>query len=99
MIGKPVNDNTIQAVQLATQFSSRSILRLPILCFISTSMPFVTTPDKTEIFYKDWGNASGKPIVFSHRWPLNSDNWENQMFCLANHGYRVIAHDRRGLGR
>ncbi|KAN0119467.1 Alpha/beta hydrolase protein [Hyaloscypha variabilis] len=62
-------------------------------------MPFVTTKDKTEIFYKDWGNPSGKPIVFSHGWPLNSDNWENQMFFLGNHGYRVIAHDRRGHGR
>jgi len=62
-------------------------------------MPFVTTKDKTEIFYKDWGNPSGKPVVFSHGWPLNSDNWENQMFFLGNHGYRVIAHDRRGHGR
>jgi non-heme chloroperoxidase len=62
-------------------------------------MPFVTTKDKTEIYYKDWGNPSGKPVVFSHGWPLNSDNWENQMFFLANHGYRVIAHDRRGHGR
>ncbi|KAH7420132.1 non-heme chloroperoxidase [Cadophora sp. MPI-SDFR-AT-0126] len=62
-------------------------------------MPFVTTKDKTEIFYKDWGNPTGKPVVFSHGWPLNSDNWENQMYFLANHGYRVIAHDRRGHGR
>ncbi|PMD33221.1 Alpha/beta hydrolase protein [Hyaloscypha variabilis F] len=62
-------------------------------------MPFVTTKDKTEIFYKDWGNPSGKPVVFSHGWPLNSDNWENQMFFLGSHGYRVIAHDRRGHGR
>jgi non-heme chloroperoxidase len=62
-------------------------------------MPFVTTKDNTEIYYKDWGNPSGKPVVFSHGWPLNSDNWENQMFFLGNHGYRVIAHDRRGHGR
>jgi len=62
-------------------------------------MPFVTTKDKTEIFYKDWGNPSGKPVVFSHGWPLNSDNWENQMLFLGNKGYRVIAHDRRGHGR
>jgi non-heme chloroperoxidase len=62
-------------------------------------MGFFTTRDGTEIFYKDWGNPSGKIVTFSHGWPLNSDNWENQMFFLANHGYRVIAHDRRGHGR
>jgi len=62
-------------------------------------MPFVTTKDKTEIFYKDWGNPDGPVVVFSHGWPLNSDNWENQMFFLGNHGYRCIAHDRRGHGR
>lgn len=62
-------------------------------------MPILTLKDKTEIYYKDWGNRSGAPVVFSHGWPLNSDNWENQMFFLANHGYRVIAHDRRGHGR
>lgn len=62
-------------------------------------MPFITTKDNTQIFYKDWGNSSGPPVVFSHGWPLNSDNWENQMFFLGNHGYRVIAHDRRGHGR
>jgi len=62
-------------------------------------MPFVTTKDKTEIFYKDWGNPTGKPVVLSHGWPLNGDNWENQMFFLASHGYRCIAHDRRGHGR
>lgn len=62
-------------------------------------MPFITTKDSTQIYYKDWGNPTGKPVVFSHGWPLNSDNWENQMFFLANHGYRCIAHDRRGHGR
>jgi non-heme chloroperoxidase len=62
-------------------------------------MPFLTLKDGTEIYYKDWGNKSGSTVVFSHGWPLNSDNWENQMFFLANKGYRVIAHDRRGHGR
>lgn len=62
-------------------------------------MPYITTRDKTEIYYKDWGNPSGQPVVFSHGWPLNSDNWESQMFFLANHGFRTIAHDRRGHGR
>ncbi len=50
-----------------------------------------------KIYYKDWG--SGQPIVFSHGWPLNSDAWEDQMFFLSSHGYRCIAHDRRGNGR
>jgi non-heme chloroperoxidase len=55
------------------------------------------TQDGTQIYYKDWG--SGQPIVFSHGWPLNSDSWEAQMLFLADHGFRVIAHDRRGHGR
>lgn len=50
-----------------------------------------------ELYYKDWGK--GQPIVFSHGWPLTADAWEDQMFFLANHGYRCIAHDRRGHGR
>jgi non-heme chloroperoxidase len=62
-------------------------------------MGLFTTRDGTEIYYKDWGNPAGKVVTFSHGWPLNSDNWENQMFFLSNHGYRVIAHDRRGHGR
>lgn len=55
------------------------------------------TKDGTEIYYKDWG--SGPIVTFSHGWPLNSDAWEAQMFFLASHGYRCIAHDRRGHGR
>jgi non-heme chloroperoxidase len=57
----------------------------------------ITTKDGVDIYYKDWG--SGQPVVFSHGWPLNSDSWEAQMFHLANNGFRVIAHDRRGHGR
>ena len=60
-------------------------------------MPYVTTSDGTEIFYKDWG--SGQPIVFHHGWPLSSDDWDAQMMFFLQHGYRVIAHDRRGHGR
>ena len=60
-------------------------------------MPKITTKDGTEIFYKDWG--SGQPIVFSHGWPLTADDWDAQMMFFADHGYRVIAHDRRGHGR
>ncbi|WP_020694623.1 alpha/beta fold hydrolase [Reyranella massiliensis] len=60
-------------------------------------MPTIKTRDGTEIYYKDWG--SGRPITFSHGWPLTADAWEDQMVFLASHGYRVIAHDRRGHGR
>ena len=60
-------------------------------------MPTLTTNDGTEIFYKDWGE--GQPIVFSHGWPLSADDWDNQMLFFLQHGYRVIAHDRRGHGR
>ncbi|HVM91473.1 MAG TPA: alpha/beta hydrolase [Terriglobales bacterium] len=60
-------------------------------------MPFITTKDGVEIFYKDWGN--GQPIVFSHGWPLTADDWDNQMLFFGQQGYRVIAHDRRGHGR
>lgn len=58
---------------------------------------YVTTNDGVRIFYKDWG--SGQPIVFSHGWPLSADDWDAQMMFFLNHGYRVIAHDRRGHGR
>ena len=59
----------------------------------------LTTRDGVELYYKDWGPRDGQPVVFSHGWPLNSDSWESQMLFLADHGYRCIAHDRRGHGR
>jgi len=58
---------------------------------------YVTTKDGVQIYYKDWG--SGQPIVFSHGWPLSADDWDTQMMFFLNHGYRVVAHDRRGHGR
>jgi len=60
-------------------------------------MNTITTKDAVEIFYKDWGK--GQPIVFSHGWPLSADDWDAQMMFFLKHGYRVIAHDRRGHGR
>jgi non-heme chloroperoxidase len=63
----------------------------------TNTMSFIKTKDGTEIYYKDWG--SGQPIVFHHGWPLSSDDWDAQMLFFLEHGYRVIAHDRRGHGR
>jgi non-heme chloroperoxidase len=60
-------------------------------------MPTITTKDGTEIYYKDWG--TGPPVVFSHGWPLNADAWDGQMLFFVQHGFRAVAHDRRGHGR
>jgi non-heme chloroperoxidase len=60
-------------------------------------MPTVTTAEGVAIYYKDWG--TGQPIVFSHGWPLSSDDWDNQMLFFLAQGYRVVAADRRGHGR
>jgi non-heme chloroperoxidase len=60
-------------------------------------MNTVKTKDGAEIFFRDWG--AGQPIVFSHGWPLSSDSWSGQMIYFTQHGYRAIAHDRRGHGR
>jgi non-heme chloroperoxidase len=65
----------------------------------TTMTTFITTKDGTQLYYKDWGPRDGKIVTFSHGWPLNADSWEAQMLFLAEHGYRVIAHDRRGHGR
>jgi non-heme chloroperoxidase len=64
-------------------------------------MPYITigaeNSDDIELYYKDWG--TGRPVIFSHGWPLTADAWEDQMVFLAERGYRCIAHDRRGHGR
>jgi non-heme chloroperoxidase len=62
-------------------------------------MNTITTKDGNQIFYKDWGDKSAQPIVFSHGWPLSADDWDGQMLFFLQQGYRVIAHDRRGHGR
>lgn len=60
---------------------------------------FVKTKDGVDIFFKDWGPKDAQPIVFHHGWPLSSDDWDTQMLFFLEHGYRVVAHDRRGHGR
>jgi non-heme chloroperoxidase len=62
-------------------------------------MPYVKTTDGVDIFYKDWGPRGAQPIVFHHGWPLSADDWDAQMLFFVQHGYRVVAHDRRGHGR
>ncbi|MEJ0026487.1 MAG: alpha/beta hydrolase [Rhizomicrobium sp.] len=62
-------------------------------------MDWVKTKDGVDIYYKDWGPRDAQPIVFSHGWPLSADDWDAQLLFFLNHGYRVIAHDRRGHGR
>jgi non-heme chloroperoxidase len=66
---------------------------------ISTGDGYVTTEDDVKIYYKDWGPKDAQPIVFHHGWPLSADDWDAQMLFFLEHGYRVVAHDRRGHGR
>ena len=60
-------------------------------------MHHVTTPDKTQLYVKDWG--SGRPVILLHGWPLSADSWDDQAMAIADAGYRAIAYDRRGFGR
>lgn len=62
-------------------------------------MPFLKLRVSAELFYKGWGLRQGSIVIFSHGWPLNSDNWDSNMIDISNKGYRVIAYDRRGHGR
>ena len=62
-------------------------------------MPFIEARDGTEIYVKDWGHESGRPVILMHGWPLSADSWDDQAVALAEAGYRVLAYDRRGFGR
>ena len=62
-------------------------------------MSFIQTADGASIFYKGWGQRDAQPIVFHHGWQLSADDWDAQMMFFLSHGYRVVAHDRRGHGR
>jgi non-heme chloroperoxidase len=88
---------TFPPVVLAFESQSASFRSSPTLAQGEETMDMIATKDGTQIYYKDWG--TGQPIVFSHGWPLSADDWDAQMLFFLNHGYRVIAHDRRGHGR
>ena len=88
---------TIPSAALAFESQPASVPRSPTLAQGEETMDMVTTKDGVRIYYKDWG--TGQPIVFSHGWPLSADDWDAQLLFFLNHGYRVIAHDRRGHGR
>lgn len=63
------------------------------------NMTTIVTKEGVELYYKDWGPKDGPVVTLSHGWPLNADSWDYQAYFLASHGFRVIAHDRRGHGR
>ncbi len=60
-------------------------------------MAYITTPDNTKLYVKDWG--SGRPVILMHGWPLSADSWDDQAMAIADAGFRAIAYDRRGFGR
>ncbi len=100
-------ENWIDESERRTWFLSEIVSSSSDLSAVSLTSPIfyqggyrmttITTKDGTQIYYKDWGK--GQPVVFSHGWPLSADAWEDQMVFLGAHGYRCIAHDRRGHGR
>ncbi len=91
------------ALALAVQISATALAAEPArpIAVASTARTpnYITTADGVQLYYKDWGPKNGPVVTFSHGWPLNSDSWDAQMMFLAEHGYRVVAHDRRGHGR
>ncbi|WP_314103640.1 alpha/beta hydrolase [uncultured Stenotrophomonas sp.] len=91
------------ALALAVQISATALAAEPArptaVASTARTPNYLTTADGVQLYYKDWGPKDGPVVTFSHGWPLNSDSWDAQMMFLAEHGYRVVAHDRRGHGR
>ena len=88
---------SIAALTMATSVRASGLTASPTKASQGKAMQMITVKDGTQIYYKDWG--AGQPIVFHHGWPLSADDWDAQMMFFLDHGYRVIAHDRRGHGR
>jgi non-heme chloroperoxidase len=88
---------TVPPVASAFEIQPASVPSSPKLAQGEETMDMINTKDGVQIYNKDWG--TGQPIVFSHGWPLSADDWDAQLIFFLNHGYRVIAHDRRGHGR
>ncbi len=91
--------NTFRLLPALAITSALLTMPLPAQSAWKRTASTITTPDNVEIYYKDWGPKEGEAVTFSHGWPLNADSWESQMQFLAERGFRVIAHDRRGHGR
>ncbi len=87
------------AVSLLSVSVPLSAVSAPESVTAERSGSYIRTADGVQLYYKDWGPRNGPVVVFSHGWPLSSDSWESQMLFLADKGYRVVAHDRRGHGR
>lgn len=91
------------ALAIAVQAGTAALAAAPVnpaaVTAIAHTPSTITTADGVQLYYKDWGPKDGPVVTFSHGWPLDSDSWDAQMMFLANHGYRVVAHDRRGHGR
>ncbi len=92
---------TALALSLQAGLSAQAAQAAPstAVTAVARTASTLTTADGVQLYYKDWGPKDGPVVTFSHGWPLDSDSWESQMIFLADHGYRVIAHDRRGHGR
>ncbi|WP_265128947.1 alpha/beta fold hydrolase, partial [Xanthomonas chitinilytica] len=87
------------AVQSGLAAQAAEPARPAAVAAIARTASTITTADGVQLYYKDWGPKDGPVVTFSHGWPLSSDSWESQMIFLAEQGYRVVAHDRRGHGR
>ncbi|WP_417703033.1 alpha/beta fold hydrolase [Pseudomonas sp.] len=93
--------STITNILLAASAAFATLAANVSLAEVTTAhaSSYIATEDGVQLYYKDWGPKNGQVVTFSHGWPLNADSWEAQMLFLADKGYRVIAHDRRGHGR
>ncbi|AKJ27203.1 alpha/beta fold hydrolase [Caldimonas brevitalea] len=91
---------TVSALAMAALTSQAQSAAQPVPKGVAAlGASYIAARDGTPLYYKDWGPKEGPVVIFSHGWPLNSDSWESQMMFLADHGFRVVAHDRRGHGR